>query len=221
MVEAIVAAVHARPSVFNEYQLHHIGGAVARVSAGNTAYPDRDAAFTYNVIGVWDSPTDDAANRRWARVTTPPPGEGPRHRRVERAAGASFIPGGVEHEVVDDQLPAPVEQLQQAGRAAGGVEDVAGVELDHRQLPTARGECVAGSGELLLRARSHLSRVTIVGCSQLSVRVWFVVVSLSGKCDVRPAGGPHRYRRAGGGIPHLARPDKIASSYMHITKRPF
>ena len=56
-----------RPSPRNEFDLHHMGGAVARVGAADTAFPDRTSAFTYNIIAVWTDPADDDANRAWAR----------------------------------------------------------------------------------------------------------------------------------------------------------
>jgi hypothetical protein len=51
MVEAIVEGIRARPSLSSEYHLHHMGGTIARVGAGDTAFADRDAAFTFNIIG--------------------------------------------------------------------------------------------------------------------------------------------------------------------------
>ncbi|GAA2882479.1 FAD-binding oxidoreductase [Pseudonocardia halophobica] len=67
LVGAVVEAVRARPSTASEFHLHQMGGAVARVGAEATAYPGRDAAFTFNVIGIWDDPADDGANQAWAR----------------------------------------------------------------------------------------------------------------------------------------------------------
>jgi FAD/FMN-containing dehydrogenase len=67
MIDAITEAVLARPSPFSQYHLHHMGGAVARVGSGDTAYSDRNAAFTFNVIGTWDDPADDTANQDWAK----------------------------------------------------------------------------------------------------------------------------------------------------------
>jgi Berberine and berberine like len=56
-----------RPSPRNEFDLHHMGGAVARVGAADTAFPNRTSAFTYNIIAAWTDPADDDANRTWAR----------------------------------------------------------------------------------------------------------------------------------------------------------
>ncbi|MFR9807159.1 FAD-binding oxidoreductase [Pseudonocardia sp. RS010] len=67
MIGTIVDAIRARPSTASEFHLHHMGGAVARVPADGTAYPGRDAEFTFNVVGIWDDPADDAANQVWAR----------------------------------------------------------------------------------------------------------------------------------------------------------
>jgi FAD/FMN-containing dehydrogenase len=45
----------------------HVGGAIARVSPGATAYVNRDAAFDCFPISIWDAPADDPANCAWVR----------------------------------------------------------------------------------------------------------------------------------------------------------
>jgi len=57
----------AKPSPWCEFDLHHMGGAVSDVGSEDTAFADRDAAFTYNIIAIWDDPAADAAHREWAR----------------------------------------------------------------------------------------------------------------------------------------------------------
>ena len=47
--------------------IHHMGGAVARVPEDGTAFPNRRAAYWVNYHGIWDSPDDDEDGRAWAR----------------------------------------------------------------------------------------------------------------------------------------------------------
>lgn len=68
IVEEIVGWMRRRPSLRNELDIHHLGGAVARVGEDATAFADRRSPFTYNVIASWDDPSDDEANRDWARA---------------------------------------------------------------------------------------------------------------------------------------------------------
>ena len=52
--------------------LFQLGGAVGRVPQDATAYPDRGAAFTVNINGVWPLPeeADQAeARKAWTRTT--------------------------------------------------------------------------------------------------------------------------------------------------------
>jgi FAD binding domain/Berberine and berberine like len=67
IVEAIAGWMRRRPSPRNELDIHHLGGAVGRVGEDATAFSDRRSPFTYNVISSWDDPSDDDANRDWAR----------------------------------------------------------------------------------------------------------------------------------------------------------
>jgi len=68
----------------------------------------------------------------------------------ERAGPAAFIPARVEHEVVDQQLAAVVEQVQQAGLAVPALEHVLLVHLDHRQPAPLGVQRVPLPGEFLL-----------------------------------------------------------------------
>lgn len=68
VVTAIEEHLAIKPSPFDELDLHHMGGVAARVEPSATAFGgDRAAAFTYNVLAIWDDPTDDEANQSWAR----------------------------------------------------------------------------------------------------------------------------------------------------------
>jgi hypothetical protein len=85
------------------------------------------------------------------------------------ATGAPVVPLGVEHEVVDDELRAALEQVEQRPRAVGALELVGLCDLDHRELAALGVEPVALAGEVLLlveqrtRAAVHSSCETIFG----------------------------------------------------------
>lgn len=68
LIEAIVEHTSAMPSAASTFDFHHMGGAVARVADDGTAFGDRNSAFCFNVVGVWDDPTADDTNRQWART---------------------------------------------------------------------------------------------------------------------------------------------------------
>ena len=61
---------HARvESPLSEIHLHHIGGAVARVVEGETAFANRSAPYLLNVLARWTDPARSEANIDWARNT--------------------------------------------------------------------------------------------------------------------------------------------------------
>ena len=69
----------------------------------------------------------------------------------EVGAARAELVGPVVHELVDDQLALPGEQVEQGHRAGRRVEGVlAGVEPDHREPAAARGQHVQGAGRILL-----------------------------------------------------------------------
>src|SRR3569623_1382966 len=75
-----------------------------------------------------------------------------------RARGAARLVIGPEHEMVDQQLRTPLEQVRERGASAVGVELVRLVQLDPRQRPLAlRRSAMAQLGELP-RARELLRR---------------------------------------------------------------
>src|SRR5262249_39786431 len=67
----------------------------------------------------------------------------------ERAALAPGVPGRIEHEMLDDQLAAPVEQVAQGGLARRSLELIGLVDTLPRQRATQSAELVAQPGELL------------------------------------------------------------------------
>ncbi|MNN68399.1 hypothetical protein D3C81_1841060 [compost metagenome] len=65
----------------------------------------------------------------------------------ERAAGAAFAPSFGEHEVVDQQLTAPGEQVGEAQLAVRAVKTVGLFQLDPGQGAAGGGQFVALVGE--------------------------------------------------------------------------
>lgn len=49
------------------FDIHHMGGAFARVPADDTAFPDRSSGFWLNVYGFWASPEDDERDVAFVR----------------------------------------------------------------------------------------------------------------------------------------------------------
>ena len=77
----------------------------------------------------------------------------------ERAVGAARVVFRVEHEVVDDQLAAPVEQLGECLLPARPVEDVILGDLLPRKLAPLAAQLVAEPRELLLSGQQGRARV--------------------------------------------------------------
>ena len=63
------------PSPMSGIHFHQMGGAVARVSPGDTAFSGRHAGYTYNVVSTWIDPAEDdlhmAANRELSAALAP------------------------------------------------------------------------------------------------------------------------------------------------------
>ena len=66
-IDAIVRTAEAMAPRAAGLDVHHMGGAFARVAEDATPFPNRSAAYWVNVYGVWDAPEGDEAGRQWAR----------------------------------------------------------------------------------------------------------------------------------------------------------
>jgi FAD/FMN-containing dehydrogenase len=67
VIDALVDGFGRAPSPSATVFLEHMGGEVARVDAGATAFPHRSAPYNLMVLSAWDDPADDAANLGWVR----------------------------------------------------------------------------------------------------------------------------------------------------------
>jgi len=66
-VDYLLEAVTALPSSEIQIELAYLGGAAARVAAGETAFGDRSAPFIMNLLAGWTDASADAANISWIR----------------------------------------------------------------------------------------------------------------------------------------------------------
>ena len=70
--DELIARLHelhlAAPGPQCEIHVHQMGGAVARVGEGETAFSERGMPFVLNAVTGWQDPQADAAHREWARA---------------------------------------------------------------------------------------------------------------------------------------------------------
>jgi len=72
-LDSMVAAMQVSTSPFNMIQLRGLGGAMAQVPVGETAFVHRDADLMVSVIGIWMDPEDDGvAHREWTEQAWKP-----------------------------------------------------------------------------------------------------------------------------------------------------
>lgn len=68
VTDAVISAVQNVPSPECEVFLAHVGGAMSRINANATAYPQRDSHFIMNVHTRWRESGDDDKCQSWARA---------------------------------------------------------------------------------------------------------------------------------------------------------
>lgn len=66
-IRCMVEVLATIPSPVSQLELSYLGGAAARVPAGETAFGDRSSPFIVNLLGNWADPGDDDANIAWIR----------------------------------------------------------------------------------------------------------------------------------------------------------
>lgn len=66
-IAQMIAALDVVPPGNTQIELAYLGGAAGRVDAGETAFGDRSAPFTMNLLADWTDAADDAANMGWVR----------------------------------------------------------------------------------------------------------------------------------------------------------
>src|SRR5437868_7617963 len=131
------------------------------------------------------------------------PVEAVRDRRAGRAAGGVVWP---EHEVVDEELRAPAEEVRQRGAPLVGLEAIRPVDLHPRQVLPPPRQLVAAPRELLLRREQLEPRgEPLCTCPGLVLRHRsgllpsgvLPCIPFCRMCDRRPAPPRHPPRRSG------------------------
>ena len=67
-IDSFVKLHQEAPGPQCEIHIHQMGGAVARVGAGETAYPERAMAYVVNTVTGTANPAELGANTEWART---------------------------------------------------------------------------------------------------------------------------------------------------------
>ena len=69
-VEALLHGARSMTSPLSEILVFPLGGAIARVPAGATAFGDRTAPWAVWVVGQWTDPAEDDRHRDWTRAVS-------------------------------------------------------------------------------------------------------------------------------------------------------
>lgn len=67
-IDLVVDRADPLPTPQTKILLEHLGGAIARVDPGATAYRHRNAAFSFNLFPRWTEAEEDEAHIAWARA---------------------------------------------------------------------------------------------------------------------------------------------------------
>jgi hypothetical protein len=68
LIHKLVDNFARAPSPMSQVLIHQIGGAVARIDEGATAFPHRTSPYLINIVGMWKGHEDDGANINWTRT---------------------------------------------------------------------------------------------------------------------------------------------------------
>ncbi len=66
-IATILEHAASMPAPLAAIHLHHLGGAMARVAPGATAFYNRRAPYLYNIVGLWADPAENDRNIAWVR----------------------------------------------------------------------------------------------------------------------------------------------------------
>ena len=167
-IKVILNAVRTLPSPECEVFIAHVGGAMARVAADATAWPNRAAHFIMNVHTRWRDRAQDPACVAWARQlfqATAPFASGycPALRLRRIAVGVALELRAGIGSLLDAVEPGREQGGDRQVRVGIGARDPA---LDPTGLPVAddpetTGPVVAGPGDR--GRRPALRRVALVG----------------------------------------------------------
>jgi len=68
VMDRLAEAVSTLPSSDTQIELAYLGGAAARIGAGETAFGDRSSPFILNLLANWLDPSADAVHIAWIRT---------------------------------------------------------------------------------------------------------------------------------------------------------
>ena len=68
LIERLVDLHHEAPGGQAEIHVHQMGGAVARVGDGDSAFAERSMPYVLNAAAAWRDPSQTDAHRTWARA---------------------------------------------------------------------------------------------------------------------------------------------------------
>lgn len=66
-IDTLVDYADTVPSPYTSIVIEHLGGAINRPGTAATAYPHRDAGYSFNVFSRWADPAEDEAQIAWTR----------------------------------------------------------------------------------------------------------------------------------------------------------
>ena len=67
LIDVVIEHCGAQTWLGTGADVHHMGGAFARVPEDATAYPSRAGNYLLNVYGFWPDPADDGARIAWVK----------------------------------------------------------------------------------------------------------------------------------------------------------
>jgi hypothetical protein len=67
IIDRMMEALGTIPSPESQIELAYLGGAMTQLGAAETAFGDRSAPFSVNLLGNWSEESDDASNVSWIR----------------------------------------------------------------------------------------------------------------------------------------------------------
>jgi FAD/FMN-containing dehydrogenase len=66
-IDTVIAHAREMRSPLSQTHIHHMGGAVERVGAEETAFGHREAPYLLNAVGMWTDPAESQEHISWVR----------------------------------------------------------------------------------------------------------------------------------------------------------
>lgn len=66
-IETLIDNMHSVPSPYTSVVIEHLGGAISRLEPDATAYPHRDAGYSFNIFTRWADADEDDEQIAWTR----------------------------------------------------------------------------------------------------------------------------------------------------------